>query len=168
MYYPLIGQMKRQLRQMDVWFDKAEAHAKARAFDPNVFVTYRLAPDQFALARQIDGACDSVKLAAARLTGKDAPKNDDDEKTLAELRARAKSAIAFLDTLTEADFAGAATRTITTPRWEGRTMTGHDYFLEHALPNFYFHTAHAYAIFRHAGVDVGKRDFLGTLTQTKP
>ena len=168
MYFALIGQMKRQLRQMDSWFDKSEAHAKARAFDPNAFVTYRLAVDQFALARQIDSVCDAAKFGAARLTGKDAPKNDDDEKTLAELRARVKSAVAFLDSLSEADFAGAGTRTVTTPRWEGRTMTGHDYFLEHALPNFYFHLTHTFAIFRHAGVDVGKRDYLGALTQTKP
>jgi len=168
MYDALFGQMKKQLRQIDVWLDKAEAHAKAHAYDPNVLVTYRLAPDQFALARQIDSACDAAKLGAARLTGKDAPKNDDDEKTIAELRARVKSALGYLDGLSEADFAGAATRTITTPRWEGRTMTGHDYFLEHALPNFYFHVTHAYAILRHAGVDVGKRDYLGKLTQRQP
>lgn len=168
MYFQLIGQMKKQLRQVDSWFDKAEAHAKARGFDPNLLVAVRLAPDQFALARQIDSTCDTAKLAASRLTGKDALKNDDDEKTIAELRARVASAIAYLDTLTEKDFEGAATRTITTPRWEGRTMTGHDYFLEHALPNFYFHLAHAYAILRESGVDVGKRDYLGALTQTKP
>jgi hypothetical protein len=168
MYFALFGQMKKQLRQMDVWFDKAEAHAKARSFDPNTFVSFRLAPDQFALARQVDSTCDTAKLAASRLTGKEAPKNDDDEKTLAELRARVKSVISYLDGFSEADFAGAATRTITQPRWEGRTMTGQDYFLEHALPNFYFHLGHTYALLRAAGVDVGKRDYLGALTQTKP
>lgn len=168
MYFQLFGQMKKQLRQVDLWFDKAEAHAKARGFDPNLLVAVRLAPDQFGLARQIDSACDTAKLGASRLTGKDAPKNDDDEKTIAELRARVASAIAYLDTFTEKDFEGAATRTITTPRWEGRTMTGHDYFLEHALPNFYFHLTHAYAILRESGVDVGKRDYLGALTQSPP
>jgi len=168
MYFAIFGQMKKQLRQMDVWFDKAEAHAKVRGFDPNVFVAARLAPDQFGLARQVDSTCDTAKLAASRLTGKEAPKNDDDEKTIAELRARVKSVVAYLDGFSEADFAGAAARTITQPRWEGRTMTGQDYFLEHALPNFYFHLAHTYAILRDAGVDVGKRDYLGPLTQTKP
>ncbi|MBN8614046.1 MAG: DUF1993 domain-containing protein [Deltaproteobacteria bacterium] len=168
MYFHLFAQMKKQLRQVDRWFDKAEAHAKARGFDPDLLVAVRLAPDQFGLARQIDSACDTAKLGASRLTGKDAPKNDDDEKTIAELRARVASAIAYLDSFTEKDFEGAATRTVTTPRWEGRTMTGHDYFLEHALPNFYFHLAHAYAILRASGVDVGKRDYLGALTQTKP
>lgn len=168
MYFALFTQMKKQLTQMEGWLEKAEAHAKARSFDPNVLVSYRLAPDQFALARQIDSACDTAKLAASRLTGKEAPVNADDEKTLAELRDRVKSAIAYLGTFTEADFAGAATRTITQPRWEGRTMTGANYFLEHALPNFYFHTTHAYAILRHAGVAIGKRDYLGPLTQTQP
>lgn len=164
MYHALLGQMTTQLRQIDLWFDKAEAHAKAKGFAPDLFVSYRLAPDQFALARQVDSACDTAKFAAARLTGKDAPKNDDDEKTLGELRARVKSAIAFLETLKEADFEGAATRTITNPRWEGRTMTGHDYFLQHSIPNFYFHVTHVYAVLRHAGVDVGKRDYLGQMT----
>jgi hypothetical protein len=167
MYHSVLGQMKKQLGQIDGWLDKAEAHAKANGFDPNAFTTYRLAPDQFAFSRQIDGACDSAKFAAMRLTGKEAPKNDDDEKTIAELRARVKSAITYLDGITEADFAGAATRTISNPRWEGRTMTGHDYFFEHALGNFYFHLTHAYAILRHAGVALGKRDYLGPLTQTK-
>lgn len=168
MYFQLFGQMKKQLRQVESWFDKAEAHAKARGFDANLLVAVRLAPDQFGLARQIDSACDTAKLGASRLTGKDAPKNADDEKTIAELRARVQSAIEYLDSFTEKDFEGAATRTVTTPRWEGRTMTGQDYFLEHALPNFYFHLAHAYAILRESGVDVGKRDYLGALTQTKP
>ena len=163
MYYALLHQLKKQLQQIDVWFDKAEAHAKAKSYDPNLFVAYRLAPDQFALARQVDSACDTVKFAASRLTGKDAPKNDDDEKTLAELRARVKSAIAYVDTFTESDFAAAATKTITNPRWEGKCMTGHEYFLNHSIPNFYFHVTHVYAILRHAGVDVGKRDFLGPM-----
>lgn len=168
MFHSLIGQMKRQLRQLDGWLEKAEAHGKARGFDPNVLVSYRLAPDQFALARQVDSACDTAKLATSRLTGKDAPKNADDEKTIAELRERVASVLAYLDGFTEADFAGAASRTVTNPRWEGRTMTGQDYFLEHALPNFYFHATHAYAILRHAGVDLGKRDYLGTLSLRAP
>lgn len=163
MYYALLHQLKKQLQQVDVWFDKAEAHAKAKSYDPNLFVPYRLAPDQFALARQVDSACDTVKFAASRLTGKDAPKNDDDEKTLAELRARVKSAIAYVDTFSEGDFAASATKTISSPRWEGKTMTGHEYFLNHSIPNFYFHVTHVYAILRHAGVDVGKRDFLGPM-----
>lgn len=168
MYYAMFGQMKKQLGQMDKWFDAAEAHATARSFDVNVLVVARLAPDQFALARQVQSACDTAKLAASRLTGKEAPSHPDTEQTITELRARVKSVLAYLDGFRAEDFAGAATRTITQPRWEGRTMTGADYFLEHALPNFYFHLTHAYALLRHNGVNVGKRDYLGTLTQRMP
>jgi hypothetical protein len=123
---------------------------------------------QFAFARQVQLAADTAKVGAARLAGKEAPSHVDDQKTLEELRARVKSVVAFLDGLTESDFAQGATRTITQPRWEGRTMTGHDYFLEHAVPNFFFHAAHAYAILRHNGVPLGKRDYLGQLTQHAP
>jgi hypothetical protein len=124
-----------------------------------------LAPDQFAFARQVQTACDTVKLAASRLTGKEAPSQPDTEQTLDELRARVRSVVAYLDGFSEKDFEGAAARTVTQPRWEGKTMTGADYFLEHALPNFFFHLTHAYAILRHNGVSLGKRDYLGTLTQ---
>lgn len=168
MYYEILGQMKKQLRQIDKWFDAAEEHAKNRSFDVNVLVSARLAPDQFPLSRQLQSTCDTAKLAASRLTGKEAPKHADDEKTIAELRARVASVLTYLDTFTEKDFEGAATRSVTQPRWEGRTMTGADYFLEHALPNFYFHITHVYALLRHNGVSVGKRDFLGTLTQKAP
>jgi len=165
MYYALVGQMKKQLRQMDTWLEKAEAHAKARSYDPGAFVTFRLAPDQLPFSRQVGIACDTAKLGVSRITGKDAPSHADDEKTLAELRARIQSVLGYLEGFSEADFKDSASRSVTQPRWEGRTMTGHDYFLEHVLPNFYFHTAHTYAVLRHGGVDVGKRDYLGPLTQ---
>lgn len=164
MYFQILSQMKKQLRQLDLWLDAAEAHAKTKSFDPNVFVTLRLAPDQFAFVRQVQSACDTAKLAASRLTGKPAPSHADTEQTIAELQTRVRAVIEHLDSYSEADFEGAATRVISTPRWEGKTMSGGDYFLEHAVPNFYFHLTHAYAILRHAGVSVGKRDYLGTLS----
>jgi hypothetical protein len=164
MYYAIFGQMKKQLRQLDQWLEAATAHAKSRSFDPNVFVTARLAVDQFPLARQVQIACDTAKLGASRLTGKDAPAQPDTEQTLDELRARVASVLAYLDTYSEKDFEGAATRVISQPRWEGKTMSGANYFLEHVLPNFYFHVAHVYALLRHNGVNVGKRDYLGQLT----
>jgi len=125
-------------------------------------------PDLFPLVKEIQSSWDVAKLAAVRLTGKEAPSHPDTETTIAELRARVQSVLAFLGGLTAADFADAGTRTVTQPRWEGRVMTGHDYFLEHALPNFYFHITHAYALLRHNGVHVGKRDFLGTLSLRTP
>lgn len=168
MYFEIFGQMKKHLAQTDKWFDAAASYAESRKFDANVFLGLRLAPDQFTLARQVQIACDTAKLGASRLTGKDAPVQPDTEQTLDELRARIKSVIAYLDGCTAKDFEGVAARTVTQPRWEGKIMSAHDYFLEHALPNFYFHLTHAYAIFRHNGVSLGKRDFLGPLTQRMP
>ncbi|MFO0663078.1 MAG: DUF1993 domain-containing protein [Polyangiaceae bacterium] len=165
MYYETFKQMKKHLVQMGTWLEAAEAFAKEKAFDANTFLTLRLAPDQFAFARQVQITCDTAKLAASRLTGKEAPKNDDSEKTLGELKDRVKATIAYLDGFTANDFAKAAEAVITQPRWEGKTMTGADYFMEHALPNFFFHATHTYAILRHSGVNLGKRDFLGALTQ---
>ena len=166
MFYDIFRQMKKQLVQLDKWLEAAEANAKERSFDPNLFVAFRLAPDQFAFSRQLQVACDTAKLGASRLTGKPAPSNADTEATIEELRARVHATIAYLDGFSEADFAGAATITVTQPRWEGKTMTGADYFLEHVVPNFFFHLSTAYAILRHNGVAVGKRDYLGALTQT--
>jgi len=168
MYYETLCQMKKQLGQLDKWLDAATAHATAKSFDPNLFLAFRLAPDQFGFARQVQVVCDTAKLTASRLSGKDAPKHEDNEKTIDELHARVKSVVAYLDGFTAKDFEGAATRSITQPRWEGKTMTGADYFLEHAVPNFFFHLTTSYALLRHNGVGLGKRDYLGTLTQTAP
>ena len=168
MYFDLVKQMKKHLGQFDKWFDLATAYATEKKFDPNLFLGFRLAPDQFAFARQVHIACDAAKLGTLRLAGKDATSNAEEPKTLDEARARVKAAIADLDALTANDFAESATRSVTQPRWEGKTMTGHDYFLEHVVPNFFFHAAHAYAILRHNGVPIGKRDYLGQLTQRAP
>ena len=168
MHHEIIGQMKKMLHQLDKWMEAAAAFAQAKAFDPNVFVGLRLAPDQFAFARQVQSTCDTVKLAAARLAGKDPPVHPDTEQTLEDLRARVRTVIAYLDGFSAKDFQGAATRVVTQPRWEGKVMTGADYFLEHAIPNFFFHITHAYAILRHNGVSIGKRDYLGTLSLRAP
>jgi hypothetical protein len=164
MYLTLISQMKKQLGQVGVWFEKAEAHAKAKGFDSSVYLGFCFALDQFAFARQVQITCDTAKLASARVSGKTAPTQADDEKTLAELGARVKSVIAWLDGFTAKDFEGADERSVTQPRWEGKTMRGADYFVEHAVPNFFFHLSLVYEILRHNGVDLGKRDYLGPLS----
>ena len=164
MYYESFQQFKKMLGHINGWLDKAEAHAKEKGFDANSYVGFRLAPDQLAFARQIQIACDTAKLAASRLTGKAAPSHPDTEQTLDELRARVQSVIAYLDGFSAGDFEHAATATVSQPRWEGKTMTGADYFLEHALPNFFFHVTTTYAILRHNGVPLGKRDYLGALS----
>jgi uncharacterized protein len=168
MYYETFSQMKKMLGQLDKWLDATAAYAKTKAFDPSVVLGLRLAPDQFAFARQVQAACDTAKLAASRLTGKEAPSHPDTEQTIEELQARVRAVVAYLDGFSAKDFEGAAKRVITQPRWEGKTMTGANYFLEHAVPNFFFHTTHAYAILRHNGVSIGKRDYLGALTQQAP
>ena len=168
MYYESFLQMKKILGQINTWLDKAEAYAKEKSFEPNLYLSFRLAPDQLAFARQIQIACDTAKLGASRLTGKEAPSHADNEQTLDELRVRIRSVISYLDGYSEKDFEGSSTRSITQPRWEGKVMTGKDYFFEHVQPNFYFHASHTYAILRHNGVPVGKRDYLGALSQRLP
>jgi hypothetical protein len=168
MVFEIIRQFKKELGQLDKWLDAATTFATEKKFDPNLFLAFRLAPDQFAFARQVQAACDTAKLASSRLSGKDAPKHADTEATIEELHARVRSVIEYLDGFTAKDFEGAATRSVTQPRWEGKTMSGQDYFLEHALPNFFFHFTHAYGILRHNGVPLGKRDYLGALTMRDP
>src|SRR5690606_1659362 len=123
----------------------------------------RLAPDQFALLRQIQAACDNAKFAAARVAGKQPPVHEDTETTFEELRARIRSVVDYLRTYTEADFEGAADRIV--PFWfiPGKALTGQDYLTEYSVPNFYFHVTTAYAILRHNGVELGKIDYIGSL-----
>jgi uncharacterized protein len=161
MYAQTFAQFKKQLGQLDAWLSTATDYAKSKNFEPDLFATLRLAPDQFPLARQVQIACDTVKLSASYLTGKEVPAQEDNEKTLPELQARVRSIMALLDGFTAKDFEGAATRVVSQPRWKGEWMTGADYFVEHTVPNFYFHLTTAYAILRHNGVSVGKRDYLG-------
>ena len=122
----------------------------------------------FALARQVQITCDTAKLGAARLAGRTAPTHDDNETTIEQLQARLRSVIGYLSEYSAKDFDGAGARQITQPRWAGKIMLGADYFHEHVIPNFYFHAAHTYAILRHVGVPLGKRDYLGALSMRDP
>lgn len=168
MYIEMFSQMKKQLGQLDKWLGTAAEYATSKSFDPNIILALRLAPDQFPFAKQVQTTCDTAELAASRLTGKAAESHADTEQTLDELRARIRSVLAYLDGFSAKDFEGAAARVITQPRWEGKWMTGADFFVEHAVPNFYFHLTTAYAILRHNGVKLGKRDYLGVLSQRAP
>jgi hypothetical protein len=143
--------------------DKAAAFASAKKLDPAVLPQYRLSPDMFALTRQVQVACDQAKNGASRLIGVEPPKYEDNEKTIEELKARVAKTIAYVKGLDAAKIDAAMEREITFPL--GPTNKGHmkgdDYLNYFVLPNFYFHLTTAYAILRHAGVDIGKRDFLG-------
>jgi hypothetical protein len=161
--YPFILEFKKLLTNLDGWLDKTVASATARKFDPNTLLQARLAPDMFPLLRQIQAVCDQVKYAAGRTAGKDQPSHPDTEQTIDELRARIAKVRDYLDGFTAADFEGADDRRVTTPRWEGKSMSAAEYFVQHATPNVFFHLSMTYAILRHNGVDVGKRDFLGPM-----
>ena len=162
--YKSVQQIKKQLGSLDHCLDKAVAYATAKKFEPSVLLQSRLAPDMFPLVRQVQFTCDQAKWVVARGAGKDAPAHEDKETTVDELKARIAAVIAYLDGFGEADFAGIETRTLSLPRWEGKSMTALDYVTEHAIPNFYFHLMTAYLILRHNGVDVGKKDYLGQLS----
>jgi hypothetical protein len=143
--------------------DKAAAFASAKKIDAAVLPQYRLAPDMFALARQVQVACDMAKNGGARLAGVEPPKFEDDEKTIDELKARIAKTITFVKSLDAARIDAAGEREITFPL--GPTNKGHmkggDYLSHFVLPNFYFHLTAAYTILRHCGVELAKRDFLG-------
>ncbi|HXX66640.1 MAG TPA: DUF1993 domain-containing protein [Polyangiaceae bacterium] len=164
MIHATILEMKKLLHNLDGWLEKAASTAAAKKFDVNVLLQCRLSPDMFPLLRQIQVACDHAKFAAARAAGKEAPKHPDNEQTVDEARKRIATVVSYLDSFTKSDFEAAATRTVTLPLWEGKSMHATDYLVEYALPNFFFHLTTAYALLRHNGVDVGKRDYIGSLS----
>ena len=150
------------LNALSAMLDKAEAYAEAKRFDSTVLLNMRLFPDMFPLARQVQIACDQAKNGGARLAGIEPPKHEDTEKTIAELKARIAKTVAFVQTLDRARIDGAGERELTFPLGPQNTghMRGADYLNHFVLPNFYFHLTAAYAILRHCGVELGKRDFL--------
>lgn len=166
MYESSVPVLVRVMGNLVVILEKAAAHAEARAFDPAVLVSSRLFPDMFPLSRQVQIATDIAKAGPARLAGLDPPVFADDETTLAELAARARRTIAFLETLKPEQVDGSEDRVITwTVRGNTRTMVGLPYLLNFVLPNVYFHVTTTYNILRHNGVALGKQDFLGPLHQ---
>jgi hypothetical protein len=166
--YASLQHMKKMLTHLDTWLEKASKQAAAKPYDVNVLAVARLAPDQFPLTRQVQSACDTLKFAHARLSGKDAPSQTDTEQTVEELRARIKATLSLLDAYKADDFAGVENKMIVMPRREGKVIKGSDYLLEYAQPNFFFHVTTAYAILRHNGIDVGKTDYLGPLSLKAP
>ena len=165
MYYQVIRQFVHALRNLDAILAKAQTYAKERGFDPNNFVAARLAPDMLPFATQIRIACDTAKHAAASLSGKENPRHEDNETTFEELRGRIGKCLAFLESVSEADFSKVQPDTvIRLPGNSGKQMRAPDYVLSRQLPNFYFHLTTAYALLRHNGAPIGKADFLGSLS----
>ena len=145
--------------------DKAEAFATAKKIDPSVLLNMRLAPDMFAFTRQVQIATDLAKNGCARLAGIEPPRYEDKETTIPELKARLAKTVAFLKTLDRKAIDGAADRQINFPLGPVNKgeMKGDDYLNHFVLPNVYFHLTAAYAILRHAGLEIGKQDFLGAI-----
>ena len=163
LYDLTVPQLSKMLKNVDRWLEKAISHAEAKKFDVNNLMKARLAPDQFAFDRQIQTVCDNAKFVVGRLTGKEWPAHPDTETTIDQLRARVAAVLTYLESFKRDDFAAADERKITLPWMQGTWMRGDEYVSEFALPNFYFHATTAYAILRHNGIDLGKRDFLGSV-----
>ena len=152
------------LNALSANLDKAAAFAAAKKIYSAVLVNTRLAPDMFALSRQIQIATDQAKNGSARLAGVEAPKYEDNETTIDQLKARITKTLAYIKTLDARQIDGAADREINFPLGPNKgQMKGDDYLNHFVLPNFYFHITTAYDILRHCGVEIGKRDFLGSI-----
>ena len=152
-----------QLKALARLLDMAEAHATAKKFDVSVLLNSRLAPDMLPLTKQIQIACDFPKGAMARLAGQEPPAWEDTEVTFEELKARIEKTIAFVEGIDAGSVDGQEDRDITlVRRGVESVIKAQAYLLEQALPNFFFHITTAYAILRHNGVEIGKKNFLGT------
>ncbi len=162
-YLSCINQFSKMLGNLSAMLDKAELRAREKKFDVDVLLQSRLAPDQFNFIRQIQISCDTAKLSAASWANKEAPAHPDTEKTLAELKSRIETTRSYLATFKDDDFNEASARKIYRPRWEGKYLYGEEFLLEYVIPNFYFHVTTAYAILRHNGVNLGKKDYLGSI-----
>lgn len=164
MYHAVIKQFARMLRNLDAILGKAEQHAQARKFDVNNFCTARLSPDMLPFVSQIRIACDHAKNAAASLSGQQAPKHEDTEKTFEDLHARIAKCLAYLDAFTAQDFERTTSETlIKLPYPAGKALRADEYLLARQIPNVFFHVTTAYDLLRAGGVEIGKSDYVGAL-----
>lgn len=164
MYSASVPVFQQMLDSLDQLLAKAEAHVEARKLDPQALLQARLYPDMFPLLRQVQIACDFARGLSGRLAGAELPVFDDSETSFADLRALVARTLDFLGGLEPAAFEGSDTREILlrpgTPK--ERKLAGQAYLLSYGLPQFFFHATTAYALLRHSGVEIGKRDFMGS------
>ena len=162
MYQVSAPRFANTLKNLSTILDKAQAHYEAKKYDASGIMGFRLFPDMFPFARQVQVACDTAKGAVARLAGVEIPKHEDTEQTFAELKARIEKTLDFINTIKAAQVDGSEEKEIVMKMRSGEVkFKGMQYLLGHALPNFYFHVTTAYNILRHNGVELGKRDYIG-------
>ena len=162
MYQASVPVFVRMLGNLSAILDKAAQHAAQRKIEPSVLLNTRLFPDMFPLLRQVQLTADFAKGTTARLAGAEVPKFPDTETTFEDLKARIARTVEFVKSFKPAQIDGSEAREITIPiGGQPHTFKGQGYLLHQAMPNFYFHATTTYAILRHCGVEVGKRDFLG-------
>lgn len=162
MYQASVPRFVNILSNLSSILDKAQAYVEVKKIDPSVLPNYRIAPDMLPLSAQVQIACDSAKGLVTRLAGVAAPVFDDNEKTLIELKERIAKTIAFIQSVPSESIDGTEEKEIVIKRGEKEThYKGMQFMLGHAVPNFYFHVSMTYAILRHNGVEIGKRDYLG-------
>ena len=171
LYTITIPPMTKTLKALSGILDKVEKHASSKQLDwhppkmqEDALLQSRLISDQFPFVRQVQVACDNAKAGAARLAEVEIPKHEDNEKTVAELKARIDKTVAFLRTIKPNQLIGKEGVKVSLPYWENKHMTGFEYATEYLIPNFYFHVTTAYSILRKNGVDLGKSDFMGELS----
>ena len=152
------------LTNLSALLDKAQAHIDAKKIDPSAILGFRLYPDMLSMTRQVQIACDSAKGGVARLAGVEIPKHEDNETSIAELKARIAKTIAFIHTIKPEQIDGTEDKTIVMKLGPNEvTFKGQQFLLNFATPNVYFHAVTAYNILRHNGIEVGKRDYLGAM-----
>jgi hypothetical protein len=166
MYQTSVPVFIRMLNNLAAILEKAAAHAEAKKIDPAVLINFRLYPDMLPFSKQVQIAADAAKLSTARIAGIEPPKFEDNEKTFPELIERVQKTIEYLKSLKPEQIDGTEEKEIVIPSHDSTlTYRGQDLLLHRALPNLYFHIATAYAILRHNGVELGKRDYLGPTGQ---
>ncbi len=162
MYQASVPRFINMLTNLSVILDKAQAHVDAKKLDETALTSFRLYPDMLPMSKQVQIACDTAKGLVARLAGVEIPAYEDNEKTLADLKTRIAKTMAFIQTFTPAQIDSTEDKDIVVKRGEKEThYKGMQFLLGHALPNLYFHVTTTYAMLRHNGVEIGKRDYLG-------
>lgn len=162
MYQASVPRLANVLGNLSNILDKAQAHVDAKKLDAGALIGFRLFPDMLPMSRQVQIACDAAKGVVARLAGVEIPVDEDNEKTLAELKARVARTVAFIQTFSPAQIDGTEDKALVIKRGDKEThYKGMQFLLGHAMPNVYFHITTTYNILRHNGVEIGKRDYLG-------